>query len=462
MENPYKSAGAPNDKPLLADLARSGGHGDRPTNVRWAVFALACGTSWMLYLHRYTFALIKPLLVEEYGLGKDDLGLLDGGFGLCYVLFQIPFGIMADAFGVRLVLVLLILIWSVGLAMHAWAPTTTALWFSRATLGLGQSGTFASLIRLTKIWYPLTIRTTVQGWVGVFSGRMGGVCSNVIFATLLMGTLLFDWRTSIYLFAGLGIAHALVFMLVFRNTPRRHPWVNDAEVNLIEQADPTAPTKPAPPKMTTREMFSKMTPRSITNLLCVNVQTIFSTIADNIYSAWIPLFLIEVHELEFKEMGLYSALPLLGGALGGLLGGYLNDYLLRTTGNLRWSRTAVGLAGKGSAAALLFIALFFFYDRPYLFCGMLFFIKFVGDTSLTTTWGAVSDIGGRASATVFAYNNGVASIFSLGAPVMYGFMAEYWGWKAVFITAGLSYVLCSLSWLVINCTIPVMPEEGHG
>ena len=44
---------------------------------------------------------------------------------------------------------------------------------------------------------------------------------------------------------------------------------------------------------------------------------------------------------------------------------------------------------------------------------------------------------------------------------MYGYMSQYWGWQAVFITAGLSYLLCSLSWLLIDCTIPVMPEEDH-
>ena len=446
MENPYKQTPPREQAP-------------RPTNVRWGIFALACGTSWMLYLHRYTFALIKPLLADEYGLGKDELGMLDAAFALCYMVFQIPFGILADAFGVRLVLFTLIFVWSIGLAMHAWAPNTASLWYARATLGLGQSGTFAALIRLTKTWYPVTIRTTVQGWVGVFSGRMGGVCSNVIFAAVLMGTFLLGWRASIYIFASLGILFSFIFLLVFRNSPRQHPWANEAEADLIEQVDPKAPVKPATKQMTTREMFSKMTPRSIVNLLCLNAQTIFSTIADNIYSAWIPLFLVEVHGLEFRQMGIFSALPLLGGAVGGVLGGYLNDWLIRKTGNLRWSRTAVGLTGKGGAAALLLAAMLLFYDQPYIFCGMLFFIKLVGDTSLTTTWGAVSDIGGRTSATVFAYNNGVASLFAGLAPLMYGMLAEHVSWTAVFIAAGSSYVLCSLSWLLINCTIPVMPEE---
>src|SRR5437763_5451554 len=89
----------------------------RPTNVRWAVFGLACGTSWLLYLHRYTFALIKPALVEDWKLDKVELGLLDSAFSISATLFQFPLGVAADWLGVRLVLTALILVWCLGLAM---------------------------------------------------------------------------------------------------------------------------------------------------------------------------------------------------------------------------------------------------------------------------------------------------------------------------------------------------------
>ena len=56
------------------------------------------------------------------------------------------------------------------------------------------------------------------------------------------------------------------------------------------------------------------------NLIALNIQTILSTLADNIYSNWIPLFLSEVHDLEFAEMGIYSSLPLLGGAIAAAAG----------------------------------------------------------------------------------------------------------------------------------------------
>ena len=439
----------------------------KPTNVRWSVFALACGTSWLLYLHRYLFALIKPELRKEWGLEADQLGYLDSAFSFCYSVFQFPLGVVVDVAGAHLVLTLMILVWSIGLALHALAPNLGVLWYARATLGLGQSAVFAAQNRITRTWFAGSIRTTVQGWVGVFSGRIGGMSANLLFATVLIGVLGLDWRSAVYLLTAVGLVQACLFFFVFRNSPRKHPWVNAAEVAAIEDQRPSqvAPLATQETKVETdagnktsiREMLRMMSPRSIVNLLCLNLQSILSTVADNIFSNWIPLFLSMAHGLEFKEMGIYSALPLLGGALGGAMGGYLNDVLIRRTGNRRWSRTGIALTGKGLAAALMFTALAF-YDNPYVFCVLLFFVKFFGDWSLSTSWGTISDIGGRATASVFAFNNSVAGIGAIAAPTMYGLIIKHSSWSVVFTTAGIAYILCALSWLLVNCTIPLVRE----
>ena len=84
------------------------------------MFGLACGTSWLLYLHRYAFAVIKPELVREWQLSKVELGLLDSAFSLSSTLFQFPLGIATDWYGVHLMLTGLLLVWCLGLGMHAW------------------------------------------------------------------------------------------------------------------------------------------------------------------------------------------------------------------------------------------------------------------------------------------------------------------------------------------------------
>lgn len=118
------------------------------------------------------------------------------------------------------------------------------------------------------------------------------------------------------------------------------------------------------------------------------------------------------------------------------------------------------MAGKGMAALLLFTALIW-YDNSYVFCTFLFLVKLFGDWSLVTTWGVITDIGGRATATVFAFNNAVAGIALVGAPVLFGYMAEEFGWYSVFVAVAVTYALCALSWLAINCSIPLFDPQAE-
>jgi len=428
----------------------------QPTHFRWNVFVLACGTSWLLYLHRYIFALIKPLLADEWQMSKGELGLLDSAFSLAYSGFQIPLGIATNALGVHVMLTCMLVVWSIGLGMHAWAPSSKYMWAARTTFGLGQSAVLAAQAQITANWFPRSVRSTVQGWLGVFFSRFGGLSANLLVGSVLLGVFVLPWRTVVYAMTGIGLGHALLFFLFFRNSPRGHPRVNELEAILIEE-NSGKPSKPEP-RMGIGQLFRRMSPRSISNLLVLNLQTILSTLSDNVFSAWIPLFLWEVHDLKFKEMGLLAALPLLGGALGGAFGGWLNDKMIASTGSLRWSRTFVGATGKGVAGILLATSLLL-YDKPQAFCAMLFFVKFFSDWSLVTTWGCVTDIGGRASATVFAFNNSVAGIGAIVGPTLYGFLAQYYGWVPVFVTAAVAYGFCALTWLLINCEIPVIATD---
>lgn len=448
----------------------------QPTNVRWVVFGLGFGTSWLLYLHRYTFALIKPKLKDEWGLSNTELGVLDSGFAVFYAACQFPAGVAADLIGVHLFLGGIILFWSLMLGLHAVVPDAATMWYVRAGFGAGQAGAFASISRLSKTWFPLTSRSTAQGWMGVFAGRIGGASANILFATVLIGFLLLDWRTALTAVAICGMIHGVAFLLIFRNSPRNHPWANAAEADLIE--GPLTSDRSAPPrqskegishedgdsvpeqKPSIRQLLKRMSPRSILNLFSITLAATLSTVVDSIYSLWIPLFLAQEHGLKFKEMGFFSALPLLGGACGGAFGGMLNDRLIARFPNRRWVRSLIGLSGKGTAGVLLIAALLTSYNNPYRFCVLLFWVKFFADISLATRWGAVTDISGNATASVFALNNALAAgIGGIAAPLLFGFVSDYYSWKTVFILGGIMYGLCAASWLLINCTIPLVREE---
>ncbi len=426
-----------------------------PTRVRYMVFVLGFGTSWMLYLHRYSFALIKPFLKEELDVSNTELGMMDTVFSMTYAGLQFPTGLLGDMAGVHWLLGGLILLWSIALAGHAWAPTKGLLYVFRALFGAGQAGVFSLVGRLTRCWFPASVRTTVQGWVGVFAGRFGGLAANILVLTVMIGIWGLKWQTALYILAAAGIVHGIVFLVAFRNSPRQHPGSNDLEVDLVEGEEGAAANEP----LKFRDLLRQMDRRSIFNLAYINISSILSSVADQIYSLWIPLFLFEQYALKFKEMGIYSALPLLGGACGGMFGGFISDRLIRMTGNRRWVRSLVGCFGKAMAAAILAIAVLFCFDDPYVFCGMLFGVKFFADISLASRWGTVTDVGGKATATVFAFNNSVASFVAMFFPAVYGWVSETYDWQTVFWMACASYVGCSIAWLWVDCTVTILASD---
>src|SRR5690242_530867 len=95
-----------------------------PPNTRrgqqWLVFVLACAASALLYLHRYSWGVVKPFIARENPeLSATQLGWLDSAFLAAYALGQVPGGLLGDALGPRAVLSALILLWSLAAAAVA-------------------------------------------------------------------------------------------------------------------------------------------------------------------------------------------------------------------------------------------------------------------------------------------------------------------------------------------------------
>ena len=94
---------------------------DRPSAVRWLIFAMASITSAMLYLHRYTWNVIRPQLESEYGFSNTQLDQIFAFFQFSYAFGSVPGGIVCDLFGAHIVLSLSTLAWSLCLVAFVFA-----------------------------------------------------------------------------------------------------------------------------------------------------------------------------------------------------------------------------------------------------------------------------------------------------------------------------------------------------
>ena len=61
-------------------------------------------------------------------------------------------------------------------------------------------------------------------------------------------------------------------------------------------------------------------------------------------------------------------------------------------------------------------------------------------------------------AVTFTLHAAIGVAFVL-APIVFGYVSEHFGWRPVFVIVGVTYALCALSWLVIDCTLPLIRDS---
>jgi ACS family glucarate transporter-like MFS transporter len=435
---------------------------ERPTRVRLLVLALACGLSFLLYLHRYVWGFVKEDIQREFGWYPVTLGSLDSLFAASYALGQIPSGVLCDWFGARLLLGASAILWSLALAGITAATGVLSMGAARVAFGAAQAGCYPVLNKVSKNWFPLGMRPAAQGLIATLCGRGGGAACFVLFGTVLIGALGLPWREAVLLLAAFGVLVGALFLTLFRNTPREHPWANRAEANLITAGDPES-------AIATRSRLNwrALVRSPSAQLLCA--RAVFSNMADVLYVYWIPLYLRNVHHVETVHAGWMAALPLVGGALGGMFSGAVQSAVLLRTGDRRWSRAGAGLAGKLMAAGLMLTLLGL--DSATAVAGVLLAVKFFSDAEQPAEWGVTTDLGGRNAATVFACVNTTGALGGVVAGPLIGFVLQSYseegmptaaGWNAVFIVIALEYLAAALCWLGIDGRTALAPVEERG
>ena len=440
---------------------------ERPTQIRWLVFSLACGSSWFLYLHRYTWNFIGPELERTHGFSKTELGTLFSLFVPSYGLLQIPSGILSDLIGPHFFLGPIIVLWSLALPAHAWAAGFYSLATIRLFFGAAQAGCYPNLAKVTRVWFPQPSRTIVQGWVASFFGRSGGAVSPILFGSILIGYFGLSWQAALIVLGTLGLGFGVAFLLLFRNSPDIDPRTNQAERDLISEGT-TPPSSDAPAILPWRRVLKNPVMRFFV------LQQVTSAGADGIYGAFMGDYFLNAKGIEMVQAGILVSLPLWGGAIGGMAGGYCNDWMIQRTGSRRWGRSIIGFLGKFLACILMLVTI---QQESAVGAGIsLFVVKFFSDWSQPTVWGTCTDLGGRYSGTLFGIMNTTGAIGGIFSPVMFGMILDYntseqvidgvtrsvTNYNPLFLMVAGMYLISALSWFFVDCTRSLEhdPEQG--
>lgn len=328
-------------------------------------------------------ALFLPLIQRDLEITFAQAGMLSAVGTLSYALCQIPAGYLADRFGPRRVYFTGLLGWSV--LSFALALVNSYFWAAATLL---VAGVFRAMVLVPGLafissWFPVARRATAMGLF-----QAGFFCGTIALA--LAGPWLaerFGWRATFGVFATLGVAAAVTFVVVVRDSV---PAKTAAPVAIAEAL----------------KMF-----RHPILWVCGALQFIRFAVLTS-FGFWLPSLLVSDRGFSLAGAGVIIAMSAALSAPANAIGGYVSDRLrnppLVIGGALAvLAVTCVLLVQVKSTFALLAVIALSAVFLPFYF-GPLFFvpIEVLGQRTAGTLIGITN---------LFANIGGLIAAYALGA-----------------------------------------------
>ena len=273
-----------------------------------AIYALTvCIATWVI------FAIVGLKLQGELALTNTQYGLLVAVPILTGSLSRLPLGIVAEIYGARRVMAVLMLV----VAGFAFVLPVAKSYAVLLLLGLGlglAGGAFAVGVVYVSAWFPPEKQGTALGLFGM--GNVGTAVTSLAAPWLLASM---DWQSVVGVYAKVMLASAVLFYLC------------------------TQP-EPSPKKTAHTNWAGHLEPLRSFQVWSFSVYYFLVFGGFVALASWLPRFYIGVYEVDIRTAGLLAASFLIPATLFRSVGGYLSDrYGARRMMYISFSTCAVGL-----------------------------------------------------------------------------------------------------------------------
>ena len=185
--------------------------------------------SVLLYVDRVCISAAKDGITTDLQLTDQQIGWAFSAFALGYALCQTPAGAMADRFGPRRLLTVVVVLWSIFTGLTGMVRGLASLIFVRALFGAGEAGAFPGMARAIYAWLPVSERGIAQGIN--FSGSRLGAAFALPVVAMLIDSL--GWRMTFAVLMGVSLVWPLAWFWWFRDDPADFQGLSDEERQYI-------------------------------------------------------------------------------------------------------------------------------------------------------------------------------------------------------------------------------------
>ncbi|MGV0919107.1 MFS transporter [Empedobacter falsenii] len=324
----------------------------KPSSFRWTICSLLFVATTINYLDRQVLSLTwKDYLVPEFHWNNNDYGNITALFSIFYAVSMLFAGRFIDKMGTKKGFLYAIAIWSIGACLHAFCGIATAgfitdNWlvgfagakeilekvsdtsliistsvslfiFARLILAIGEAGNFPGAIKATAEYFPKKDRAFATSIFNA-GATVGALAAplTIPFIAKSMG-----WEMAFIIIGALGFIW-MGFWIYLYQEPHKHPKVNSAELEYIQQdIEENTGSSTEGRKLTFSECFKyKQTWAFIFGKFMTDGVWWF-------YLFWTPAYLSSVYNMDSTQ----SALPLFVLyiiTLLSIIGGWLPKYFV--------------------------------------------------------------------------------------------------------------------------------------
>jgi len=301
--------------------------GSRHGSYRWWVVGMLWLVCLFNYADRQAIFSVFPLLKSEMGLSDVQLGVVGGSFMLVHALVGPLAGVIGDRLNRKALILGGLLFWSAITIATALSTTYWHLVLFRALEGFGEAFYFPASMSMISDYHGRSTR----------SRAMALHQSSVYAGTIAGGTVAgflgqyYGWRSSFYLFGGLGMVLGVVLLWLLREPPRSHAQDEPGGHASLDLRRPEV----------RRSIAGIFRIPMVRILMAVFIGANFVAM---IFLTWLPSFLYRKFAMSLSMAGLNGTAYLqIASVLGVISGGVLADRLARRHPGGRMMTQAMGL-----------------------------------------------------------------------------------------------------------------------
>lgn len=178
---------------------------------------------WLLgalfYFYEFLLQVSPGVMVKElmqaFAVNATVLGTLSAVYFYAYASMQIPVGVMIDHLGPRKLITAAVLTCAIGCVVFAATTNLIIAGIGRGLIGLGSAFAAVGCMSIAIRWFPAKRFALLTGLM-LMIGMLGASFGEAPLA-LLVDHL--HWRQTLFLFAAIGIALAILIFSVVRDAP---------------------------------------------------------------------------------------------------------------------------------------------------------------------------------------------------------------------------------------------------